>query len=627
MRFKILVLAILALLCSSSFGQDNKLLIPYLITTPVIDGIPDRDMSAVGWRNFAAVKKTDRKNKNYGVHYKIGYTYSGLYLLVRTDCSAITIRDRAYQNGDGFHLIVAKPNNEMPTDEFYVLAFAPDDKKSIQPSTKATWYYNIGLLFKPLSKSTKIECKVIDGKCYFELALSWDDIYPYHPLFSDSVGLNLCFVKAVGDNQKNYYYIKYDKKTQQEQSKRDYRNVTFEQPLGMVKPSTFMHLSKRNVVMGDSLNMKFVTYSPDKRVCKYTIDICSADNFAYLSTRQSLQMKKGVNESNVNLSSNDFSIGGYKAVWRTSDGSSGEVPFTILPDINEGEERSNLEKLRGSISEGDYSTMLFMLNSILNGYFNLKEYETAGKVREDYQSYRSKLKILQKDSLLSVGETAISRRAFLSRIDSSLQPYTIKLPDNYNRTKKYPLLVFLHGSGSTDEGMLNGRLTNGKFIEIAPFGRGTSNCFTTSGAEIDIKEAIDDAIKNFSVDTTRIVISGFSMGGYGAYRIYYEYPSLFKGVAVFAGHPNLANEWEGEGYPDFMRPEYLQSLIKKPLFVYHSKSDLNCPFDLTRKTVEVVKKLGGNVEFIQTEETGHGVPEGNSLVLFHKWLEKYIGVY
>jgi predicted esterase len=182
----------------------------------------------------------------------------------------------------------------------------------------------------------------------------------------------------------------------------------------------------------------------------------------------------------------------------------------------------------------------------------------------------------------------------------------------------------LHGSGSDDQTMLNNSLTEGNFIEIAPYGRGTSNCFTSDGAEIDVREAIEDAIKNFPVNASEIILAGFSMGGYGAYRIYHEYPGMFKGVAVFSGHPNLATKWLGEGYPDFLDPAYLKTFRNIPVFIYHSKNDLNCPYPLTVELVRKLRNAGARVEFVTTSEGGHGIIDKENLQPYFKWLKDTI---
>jgi predicted esterase len=114
------------------------------------------------------------------------------------------------------------------------------------------------------------------------------------------------------------------------------------------------------------------------------------------------------------------------------------------------------------------------------------------------------------------------------------------------------------------------------------------------------------------------------MAGYGAYRIFYEYPKLFKAVAVFSGHPNLAGKWIGPGHPDFLQPGYLKPFKTIPVFIYHSKNDLNCPFDLTLKLVQKLKDAGARVEFVTSEQSGHGILDKDHTQGYNDWLGKVI---
>jgi predicted peptidase len=60
---------------------------------------------------------------------------------------------------------------------------------------------------------------------------------------------------------------------------------------------------------------------------------------------------------------------------------------------------------------------------------------------------------------------------------------SLKLPAGYNPTKKYPLLVFLHGSGVTEENLLNDAWSNGSFIELAPLGHDIYGCYDSKAAQ------------------------------------------------------------------------------------------------------------------------------------------------
>jgi len=612
------------LLVAVTASSQDTLTIPFLKTIPVIDGIPESNQETLEWCDFSCIEKTNDQNENFSVRYKTGYTYTHLYLLIETDDDSIVCRDRAYQNGDGFHMVVAKPDGGKPTGEFYVLRFSPANKAKKIPARKSVWYYNIDLTNRSLSASTQFVCQSHNGKCYYELLLSWDDVYPYHPLFSESMGINLCFVKAVGSKEKNQYYLKYDKRIQWEQNRREYVTAHFEKPESIDNSFSVARLNRKNIVATDSLRIKLASFSSSVNAKSYYIAVCSADNYTYTDVYKEAEQPQEEMMSEFALPVKNLLPGGYKVGWRCTDGSEGEIPFSIMPEIKENKEKGRLHDLRGSVSDGDYYTLLFMLQDILKDYADLKEYELGGNIRERYLTYLHDKAEIRNNRHFLTEKPGISRRAFLSKVDSTLQPYSVKIPTVLELGKKYPLFVMLHGSGSDDQRILEGALTEGNFIEIAPFGRGTSNCFSAYHAPEDVKEAIEDAIINYPVDTSRIIIAGFSMGGYGAYRIFYEYPTLFKGVVVFSGHPDLANRWVGPGHPDFTNPEYLMPFKNIPVFIYHSKNDLNCPYPLTEELVKKIRKAGAKVEFVTTTEGGHDIIDKENLANYYHWLRNII---
>src|SRR5258708_25913795 len=46
--------------------------------------------------------------------------------------------------------------------------------------------------------------------------------------------------------------------------------------------------------------------------------------------------------------------------------------------------------------------------------------------------------------------------AYKSSFDSKLVPYRVYVPTNYNKSKKYPLIVMLHGAGGNETDFLDG---------------------------------------------------------------------------------------------------------------------------------------------------------------------------
>lgn len=136
-------------------------------------------------------------------------------------------------------------------------------------------------------------------------------------------------------------------------------------------------------------------------------------------------------------------------------------------------------------------------------------------------------------------------------IYSNVGGYMESLPNDYaaNPTKKYPLIVFLHGSGEMGNGsassltilnrigitrLLSGNLfpssfsyggTSYSFIVVAPQMK-TSNDWTNS-----IQAVIDYCKKTYRVDEDRIYLTGLSLGGVTAWEYSTNSVNQGKGLA------------------------------------------------------------------------------------------------
>ncbi len=132
-------------------------------------------------------------------------------------------------------------------------------------------------------------------------------------------------------------------------------------------------------------------------------------------------------------------------------------------------------------------------------------------------------------------------RGYISRVDGSVQPYAMLVPDSYDPKKPTRLDVVLHGRGATltevsflashDSEKAVPADQDGLVMEV--FGR-TNNAYRYAG-ETDVFEALEAARKNYNVDPDRIVLRGFSMGGAGAWGVGLHYPSQWAAIEAGAG--------------------------------------------------------------------------------------------
>jgi phospholipase/carboxylesterase len=131
------------------------------------------------------------------------------------------------------------------------------------------------------------------------------------------------------------------------------------------------------------------------------------------------------------------------------------------------------------------------------------------------------------------------------------RPLRTFLPTGYEPNYPYPLLVFLHGHGSSEEQILRlaPRLSRRNYIciglrgPIAVTSRATggvayswgTDAHTDSAVEDYVLRAVEQTRRLYHVHTERIYLAGFREGATLAYRLGLLYPERFGGVISLNG--------------------------------------------------------------------------------------------
>jgi dienelactone hydrolase len=130
-------------------------------------------------------------------------------------------------------------------------------------------------------------------------------------------------------------------------------------------------------------------------------------------------------------------------------------------------------------------------------------------------------------------------RGYRSKVDGSVQPYGLIIPESYDGSKAVRLDVVLHGRGEqlTEVSFIaaheSDKVVTQDYITLEVYGRG-NNAYRWAG-ETDVFEAMDSVKARYKIDEKKIVLRGFSMGGAGAWHIGLHFPDRWAAVEAGAG--------------------------------------------------------------------------------------------
>ena len=146
-------------------------------------------------------------------------------------------------------------------------------------------------------------------------------------------------------------------------------------------------------------------------------------------------------------------------------------------------------------------------------------------------------------------KTGLVFQGYRSRIDGSVQPYGLVVPDSYTFEGKesYRLDFWFHGRGEklTELDFIRqrqkdlGPFTPKDTIVLHLYGR-YCNANKFAG-EIDLFEALEEVKRRYRIDENRLVVRGFSMGGAACWQFAVHYAGLWAAAAPGAGFSETAD--------------------------------------------------------------------------------------
>lgn len=239
--------------------------------------------------------------------------------------------------------------------------------------------------------------------------------------------------------------------------------------------------------------------------------------------------------------------------------------------------------------------------------------------KEDQDYIRSLLREKRRDAGLKEGAYAEKITGqFVKGVSKQGLNYQIWGNPKLDGTQRYPLVIWLHGSGqsgSDNESQLGGAPK----IWTSEENQSRQPCFLLApqcpSADIGWKNQVADNLlaliadltEQLPIDSSRLYLTGSSMGGFGTFGIAAKYPQVFAACVPLCGGGDVKNA------------EILKPI---PFWVFHGDKDDMVPVERSRAIVQAVKQAGGErMKYTELEGAGHGI---TGLVYpradLHEWL-------
>lgn len=186
--------------------------------------------------------------------------------------------------------------------------------------------------------------------------------------------------------------------------------------------------------------------------------------------------------------------------------------------------------------------------------------------------------------------------------------YRLLKPIQQKDSEKYPLVIFLHGSGERG----NDNVVQLKYISPLFLNAGNREkypCFLVvpqcpanenwnypdwylepKKPMSTLIALIDSLIALPHIDKSRVYITGLSMGGYGTWYLLTKRPELFAAAVPICGGGDT---------------HQVEKFSHIPIWNFHGAKDDAVPVEHSRNMIQALKAAGGSPKYTEYKKVGH----------------------
>ncbi len=211
----------------------------------------------------------------------------------------------------------------------------------------------------------------------------------------------------------------------------------------------------------------------------------------------------------------------------------------------------------------------------------------------------------------------------LKEIEGRSNQPVVLLPEGFDPQKKYPLLIAMHGYGGEPVNFSKAFRAAGSkkgYIVCCPYapevmGKNSFNWGEWEPADKRIMESIAFLKAKYQIDEKRMIIAGFSQGGYYSYYMGLKHPDLFIGAIPI-----------GPGYDSDLEPMLAgAAAAKMKFYVLMGELEPEERIDDNIRAIKQFTRAGITASFNFFSGVGHALPGDSDFELQRaiEWIEKY----
>ena len=193
-------------------------------------------------------------------------------------------------------------------------------------------------------------------------------------------------------------------------------------------------------------------------------------------------------------------------------------------------------------------------------------------------------------SLTRPAQAAPVATGFLDKtvtVAGTARPYVVYVPRNFTPDRKWPVVLFLHGSGERGtDGLKQSQVGIGTAVRLFPERYPAivvmPQCLPDarwSGDQATYAlQALDETVREYNGDPDRLYLTGLSMGGSGSWTLATQEPERFAAVVSICGRGDI--------------PTITSKLKDTPVWIFVGDQDRPETVQFSRDVVAALKTAG-----------------------------------